>query len=210
METFLNQEIIEDNMGKVLIATLYSSDPVMLAATKLGPDRLILLVDEEKTKEQEKSLEIIKKALGKVIDIKVVKTPIYDIVEIAKICVNIIDMQPKDDNVYLNITSGRKTKSIGLLFAGYARHDQVKKIAYNPEDRKEVVYLPRLSFKLSNSQKEILEVLENGNFDSIKDLSEKVKLSTAMLYRSLDELADMDLIDKEELKLTDAGRIARL
>ena len=32
---------------KVLIATLYSSEPVILATTKLGPDRLILLIDKK-------------------------------------------------------------------------------------------------------------------------------------------------------------------
>ena len=45
----------------------------------------------------------------------------------------------------------------------------------------------------------------------LSDLSKKVDLSTAMLYRAIDELKDMDLISTEEgLKLTDAGKIARL
>ena len=136
----------------------------------------------------------------------------YDVVKVASKCVEIIDMQPKEDVVYVNITSGRKTKAIGLLFAAYARHDRVKKIAYNPEEDKGlVVYLPRLSFKLTESQKKILEYVDAGNYASIKELSEKIDLSTAMLYRAIDELKDMDLISVEDgLKLTDAGKIARL
>ncbi len=40
---------------------------------------------------------------------------------------------------------------------------------------------------------------------------QKVDLSTAMLYRAIDELKDMDLITTEDgIRLTDAGRIARL
>ena len=134
------------------------------------------------------------------------------IVEVARKCVEIIDMQPKDDIIYVNITSGRKTKAIGLLFAAYARHDRVKKIAYNPEeDKTAVVYLPRLSFKLSESEKKILEVLDKGKYETPSDIAGKVDMSTAMLYRALDELRDMDLITTEEgLKLTDAGKIARL
>ena len=110
---------------KVLIATLYTAEPVILATTKLGPDRLILLVDGKINKEQEKSLALIKGSLGKVIDVKTVKTDVYDIVSVAAKSVEIIDMQPKDDLVYVNITSGRKTKAIGLLFAAYAKpsHD---------------------------------------------------------------------------------------
>ena len=48
-------------------------------------------------------------------------------------------------------------------------------------------------------------------YESISDLSNKIDLSTAMLYRAIDELKDMDLITTEDgLKLTDAGKIARL
>ena len=173
---------------------------------------MILLIDKEPNKEQNDALKLIQDSLGKVIDVKIVKTEVYDIVAIAKKCVEIIDLQHKDDSIYINITSGRKTKAIGLLFAAYARHDRVKKIAYNPEeDKTSIVYLPRLSFKLTESQKLILEKIEGGKYESITDLAAKIDLSTAMLYRAVDELKDMDLITTEEgLKLTDAGKIARL
>lgn len=197
---------------KVLIATLYNADPVILATTRLGPDRLVLLIDKETNKEQQDSLKIIQNSLGKVIDVKTIKTEVYDIVKVAEKAVEIIDMQPKDDVIYINITSGRKTKAIGLLFAAYARHDRIKKIAYNPEDDpKAVVYLPKLSFKLTESQKTILEALDKSDYNSHSELSKKVSMSTAMLYRAIDELKDMDLVTTEEgIKLTDAGRIARL
>ena len=216
MESYINTTISDTNMGglmgkKVLIATLYSADPVILATTRLGPDRLILLIDKEPSKEQNDSVKLIQNSLGRAIEVQVVKTEVYDIVKIAEKCVEIIDLQPKDDFIYVNITSGRKTKAIGLLFAAYARHDKVKKIAYNPEeDKNAIIYLPRLSFKLTESQKTILEFLNKGNYTNIKDLSTKVELSTAMLYRSIDELKDMDLITDDGLKLTDAGKIARL
>jgi len=217
METFINENHISvsnegENLNKVLIATLYSPEPVLLATTRLGPDRLILLVDDKPDKEQEKSLKLIQDSLGKVIDVKAVKTDVYNIVKVAAKCVEIIDMQPKDDIVYINITSGRKTKALGLLFAAYARHDRVKKIAYNPEeDKTSVVYLPRLSFKLTESQKKILERIDEKDYKNFADLSAKIDLSTSMLYRAIDELKDMDLIVVEDgFKLTDAGKIARL
>lgn len=220
MENYINESpcIEADDRGvecmgkKVLIATLYSSDPIMLATTRLGPDRLILLIDKESNPEQEKGLKIINDSLGKVIDVKIIRTDVYDIVKVASKCVEVIDMQPKDDTIYINITSGRKTKAIGLLFAAYARHDKVKKIAYNPEeDKTSVVYLPRLSFKLSESEKTVLRQIDEGKYESIKDLAKKIDLSTAMLYRAIDELKDKDLISTEEgIRLTDAGKIARL
>lgn len=196
-------------MAKVLIATVYGPDPVLIAANKLGPDRIVLLVDKEPSKEQEKSIDLIKNSLGRVVDVKVVKTEVYDIVDIARKVVEIIDMQPKDDEIYVNVTSGRKTKAIGLLFGAYTRSSKVKKIIYYPEERDSTpVFLPILQFKLTESQKKVLEYLENGTFSSLMDLSEKVDVSRAMLYRSIKELEEMGLV--ENLKLTDAGKIARL
>ena len=216
METYINETPDKEllNMGKkVLIATLFNPEPVLLAATRLGPERIILLVSKDPTKEQEAAVKLIQDSLGKVIDVKVSKIDVYDIVEVARKAVEIIDMQPKEDHIFVNITAGRKTQAIGLLFAAYARHERVSKIAYNPEEDKEnsIVYLPRLSFHLTESQKKVLEEVGNKKYESISDLAQKIDLSTAMLYRAIDELKDMDLIDtSKNIELTDAGRIARL
>lgn len=223
METYINEEMpsvkeetgpqTPETMGKkVLIATLFHPEPVLLATTRLGPERIILLVSKEPTKEQDTSVKLIQDSLGKVIDVKVVKIELYDIVEVAKKVVEIIDLEPQENDIYVNITSGRKTQAIGLLLASYARHERVKKIAYNPEeDKGSIVYLPRLSFKLSDSQKKIIDELGRKRYDSMSDLAEKLDQSTAMLYRNIDELKDMDLVSTEKgIELTDAGKIARL
>ena len=201
-------------MSKVLIATLYSPDPVLLAANRLGPDRLILLLDKTDKKTQEASYKLIQESLGRVIDVKQVTTEAYNIVKVAEKCVEIIDMQPKDDEIYINVTSGRKTKAFGLLFAAYVRCNRVKKIAYNPEeDKTSVVWLPKLSFKLTESQKKVLEALnEKSNSKiSLTELADQIGISRAMLYRNIAELQDIGYIStKEGLTLTDAGKIARL
>ena len=201
-------------MAKVLIATLYSPDPVLTAANRLGPDRLILLIDKKPNKDQQKNYKLIEESLGRVVDVKKVPTEVYDIVKVAEKCVEIIDMQPKDDEIYINVTSGRKTKAMGLLFAAYARSHRVKKIAYNPEeDPTAVVWLPKLSFKLTESQKNVLNVLAEKDYQKITltDLAEKIGISRAMLYRNIDELRDMGYISTENgPELTDAGKIARL
>jgi len=210
VETNINaEENIAENMAKkVLIATLHSVDPILVAANKLGPDRMYLLVDKELSKEQEKSMEILNGSLGRVIDIKVIKTEVYDIVEVARRAVELIDLQPKEDDIYVNVTSGRKTKAIGLLFGAYARCARIKKILYFPEESQEPISLPKLQFNLTESQKRVLEYLEQGKFETLMDLSEKIDISRAMLYRNIKELEEIGLV--EELKLTDAGKIARL
>lgn len=201
-------------MAKVLIATLYSIDPVLIAANRLGPDRLILLVDEKPDKKQAANLKIIEESIGRVVDVKKVPTKVYDIVRVAEKCVEVIDLQPKNDEIFINITAGRKTKALGLLFAAYTRSNRIKKIAYNPEeDKTAVIWLPKLSFKLNESQKKILHALDDKDNQkiTITALAEKIEMSRAMLYRSLDELKDLGYIHTDEgLELTDAGKIARL
>lgn len=53
------------------------------------------------------------------------------------------------------------------LFGAYARHDYVAKISYylEKQEEKEVVYLPRLSFKLTESEKMIPKALEKGKYN---------------------------------------------
>ncbi len=200
-------------MAKVLIATLYSPDPVLLASNRIGADRLILIVNKRADKSQKESLTLIMDSIGRVVDVKTIEISVYDIPAIAKKCVEVIDMQPKEDQVFVNITSGRKTMALGLLFAAYARCNRIERIAYNPEDDKSVVYLPKMSFKLNESQRKILEYLSEGGAceKSYAEIAEEIGLSRAMLYKTLDELKNLDFVSADDcLEITDAGRIAML
>ncbi len=199
--------------SKVLIATLYSPDPVLLACTRLSPDRLILLIDDEPDNFQNESLDLIRKSLGRVLDIKEVKIPKFDIVRISQEVVKVIDLQPKADLLYFNITAGRKTQSMGVLFGAYARSKFIRKIAYNPqEDKNAVVYLPILSFRLNESQQKILANIDGKKIVNYSDLAKETGLSNAMVYRSIEELKSMDFVEitDQGFRTTDAGRIARL
>ena len=80
-------------MTKVLISTIFGSvDPIMSIATKIGIDRIILIVDEKPSEKQEKTIELLKKSLGNVIDIKTIKTKVYDIVKVAEDVVKTVDV----------------------------------------------------------------------------------------------------------------------
>src|SRR3989344_1894752 len=101
----------------------------------------------------------------------------------------LLEKQPR-----LLICSLKKTLSISILLL--------------EEKDSSPIYLPKLYFQLTESQKKVLEYLEAGNFTTLMELSEKIDSSRAMLYRNIKELEEMGLV--EDLKLTDAGKIARL
>ncbi|PIO06938.1 hypothetical protein COT47_02185 [Candidatus Woesearchaeota archaeon CG08_land_8_20_14_0_20_43_7] len=199
-------------MTKVLIATLYIFEPIVAAVTKISAERLILLIDKEPDEKQSKSLEVVKQTLGSVIEIKTIKTDVYDIVEVAREAVKIIDLLSDKDEIYIDITAGRKTKSLGLLFGSYARCSRIKKIMYIKEENKQIVYLPRLSYSITPAQHKIIEFLLNKKVTSMADFSDKVEVSKAMLYKHIKELKDMDIIEEtpDGLTLTDYGRIVVL
>src|SRR3989344_729054 len=98
-------------MKRVLIATVYSHEPVTVSATRLGVDKIVLLVDKNPDNKQKESLEIIKKAVGPIVETK--ETDLYDVVNVAKVAVEIIDKN-QGNEIYVNITSGRKTQALGL------------------------------------------------------------------------------------------------
>ena len=56
MENYINSNAPQEKIGgvimsnKVLIATLYNPDPVLLASMRLSPDRLVLLIDKKPDK----------------------------------------------------------------------------------------------------------------------------------------------------------------
>lgn len=199
-------------MTKVLIATIYVFEPIIAAATKVSADRLILLVDKEPDEKQQKSIDVIKQSLGTVLEIKTVATDIYDIVDVAKETVKIIDLLSDKDEIYVDITAGRKTKALGLLFGAYARINRVKKIMYVKEEDKSIVSLPRLSYSLSPGQHKIVNHLINHEVTSMSRFASKIELSQAMLYKHIRELKEMDIVEetKEGLKVTDYGRIVVL
>ncbi|ABR53998.1 CRISPR locus-related DNA-binding protein [Methanococcus vannielii SB] len=199
-------------MAKILLATLYSFEPIIAASTKIGADRLILLVDYKPDKTQQKSIDLINDSLGSVLKIDTVNTDVYDIVEVSKETVEIIDSLSDTDEIYVDITAGRKTKALGLLFGAYARISRIKRIMYVKEENKQLVYLPKLSYQITPAQYKIIEYINKNKISSMAEFSENVGVSKAMLYKHVKELKDMDILEEtpDGLKLTDYGRIVIL
>ena len=146
------------------------------------------------------------------LEIKTVETDVYDIVEVAKGTVKIIDLLSDKDEIYIDVTAGRKTKALGLLFGAYARSDRIRRIMYVKEENKQVVNLPKLSYSITPGQHKIIEFLLKNEVRSMSEFAEKVDVSKAMLYKHIKELKDMDVIEDttEGFKLTDYGRIVVL
>jgi len=189
---------------------MYGHNPVVFAVTKFGADKLILILNKDSDEVQDSSFKAIENALGKILEIRTIKVEPYDVVRIASESVKAIDGLKDNDTVIANISGGRKTMALGLLYAAYARSKRISRIVYCSEER-QVIRLPKLSFSLTSSQLKVLELISSKKYKSIADLAGKIEISRGMLYRNMRELEDLGLIiDEDGLRLTDAGEISVL
>jgi CRISPR locus-related DNA-binding protein len=195
-------------MQTAMIATLYSYDPVIAGVTKLGANSLFLLVDQPPKEEQEKAIKEVKKVLGKYVDIKIITTDVYDTYNVAKDVVGLIDKLPGDIRLIINISAARKTKALGLMFAGYARNERVEKIVYITKERQEIVILPKMSFQLNKSQRRILDFFDKNAVSEMKYIYHSLNMSKSMFYKTYRELENNGFLNNKAI--TNAGRIALL
>ena len=193
-----------------LISTFYNVEPFMPAALKFSPSKVVLLVNEDdKDAALKENIAFVKKALSSAAHVREATIHQYDLYDVAKKTVDIIEKEHAEGRkIIVNVTGGRKTAVLGVAYGCYARRDMVDRIVYTVAETNEFIDLPKLSFDLSKSKRRILEACEKG-CDSIPALANKLEKTKGMIYAHLRELRDAGYVD-DEYKLTTAGKVALL
>ncbi|WP_300427755.1 CRISPR-associated CARF protein Csa3 [Methanobacterium sp.] len=195
-------------MANTLISPIYSMEPVMTCITQFSPDKIILIREEDAPAKMKETERMLQETVGKVLEIEVKPTSIYNVVMVARDTAEIIEEEHAHGrNIVVNVSGGRKPQALGALFGSYARHDMVEKIVYITEEDKNIIDLPILNFGISKTKRIILEELKNGE-NNVKNLSTKIGISRGMTYNHIRELREMGLIDQKSLEITSAGELA--
>ena len=196
-------------MGKTIISTVYSGEAVKLMLSRFKPDKIIMLrakdSDPDTEKEISKTVGKLQRAFPK-ITFEKTETTMYDLVDITKAVVKAINAE-KGNDVLLHITEGRKTMSLGMLYAGYLKKDSVLGAYYAIEENYTILQLPLPDFSISPPKKKILKLLGQGK--TPKQITNITKKSPAIIYTHLKEMKKDGFIT-ENNELTDAGRIVLL
>ena len=198
-------------MSKTLISTIYEGNATNAAIIKFSPDKVVIITSKPKDEKKSTSRKSIKdmKDKYKTIKIEIVDTSVYEIPKIVYDACKAIDKENKLGNeVLLHISEGRKTQSLGVLFAGFIKKDKIKGVYYFIEETNKALPMPLLDFKLSPTKTLILKEIASGN-KKVADIIKKTKKSKAMIYAHLNELKKEGYIT-ENMEITDAGKIARL
>jgi CRISPR-associated protein Csa3 len=199
-------------MSKTLISTIYEGEATNVAIIKFSPDKVVLIgVDKSDPKRKtnlKKNIDKLKNKY-KLIKFEVLDTSVYEIPKIVDDVSKAIDKEHKLGNeITLHISEGRKTQSLGALFAGFIKKDKIKGVYYLIEETNKALPMPLLDFKLSPTKTKILKEIANGT-KKVSDIIKKTKKSKAMIYAHINELKREGYIT-ENMEITDAGRICIL
>ncbi|MDD4083190.1 MAG: CRISPR-associated CARF protein Csa3 [Sphaerochaetaceae bacterium] len=201
-------------MQNILIATIFHDDSIRLGIKEYQINKAILLQDENAGQTQKDKIKQLLDYNKNFVEFQIKEIPKYEIEGVVKKCIEIIDSIPNEDNIIIDITQGKRTQTIGLLFAAFKRFDRIKKIYYGQEIKEStwsVLELPKFRFDLTEKQKIILKGLNNTK--TINEIITEEDISRATVYNNLIELENQALIQRNQIgkevkyELTEAGRI---
>ncbi|MCC7570713.1 CRISPR locus-related DNA-binding protein [Candidatus Micrarchaeota archaeon] len=209
-DKYLNIVIDDETMGetKTLISTLYAAEPVVPSIHKFSPQKLILLTDEKPDEKAKKSINAIKDMFSNVMKIEIAYVKQYDIYSIAKKTVDIIESE-KENEIFINITGGRKTLMLGVIYGAYARSEMIKSIHYSTEENNEFIELPLMSYDLNEVEHVLLETINEKGTIKVNSLAEDLGKTRGLLYQYLKRLRMKGLVDSQ-FRITQAGKVALL
>ncbi len=201
-------------MKKILVSNAYDFTPMVGAITKIGPDIVYAVMNNTPEAHQKDALKKLKNTF-KHIEFKEIKTEVYKVYEIAKEIVKAIDqIYTQDTEIYVDLTSGRKTKSIGILLGCYQRSDKIKEVLYFTQEINQMITLPKLSFEVSKKSSDLLEIISKKPI-SLPDLANNKKLNSmgrTSVYLNIRDLKEKGLVFENNgvLYLTDYGKLVIL
>ncbi|MGZ4951140.1 MAG: CRISPR-associated CARF protein Csa3 [Halobacteriota archaeon] len=198
-------------MVNVMIATVgFESEPLIIGIQTFNIKRMILIREANPPSDVRKVENLMASTFGNVIDIVTKEVPNwYDIPGLVDLVTYLIKSEHDNGNtIYVNITGGRKTASIGALLGVYKTIDKVKEVFYVTEEEHGILLLPKISWTLQRTKYNLLKLIDEGVSD-VDALKDELEISRVMTYTHLRDLRDQALIVESPsgYELTLAGKL---
>jgi len=201
-------------MKKILLTNTYSFTPMVGAITRIDPTIVYLIIDKMPDDNQKEARDKLKNTF-KHITFKEIKTSVYETYEIAKEVIKAIDDIYKDDEneIYVDITSGRKPKSIGIMLGCYARSNKIRDVLYFTPEINQMIILPKLSFDINKRSFDLLSIISKKKI-TLPELANKESktLGRTAVYNNIRDLKEKGMVEEKDgnLYLTDYGKLILL
>jgi CRISPR locus-related DNA-binding protein len=161
-------------------------------------------------REVEKAAEDIKNAVSRFVPIRVYQVNEYDVGQAANTIRKIVMDEHKIRNqIYINLTGGRKTLGLAAMLAAFREADKVLKLFYVTEEKHEIIELPILPYQeISETKAKILKLISQDVID-VKEMSGRLNITETMIYNHIRDLTKADLVRKSDggYRLTVAGKL---
>lgn len=201
---------------KVHIVTIGEPyEPPIEGIKKFGCEKLFLLFSSALKKT---ASDVLKKIEPFNIETKLIEVDPYDLPLIVRKVRELIRKEGEAGNeIYLNLTGGRKTMPFGVIIAGFFESKYVKKMFYLTEEENKIVELPIIPLEptsiLTKEKFNILELLEKKGKLTIKQVSKLTKRSIPICHQHLSDLEERGFVTAEKkgkekvFMISDLGKI---
>ena len=190
----------------VLITTVFKGSAVIQAIKLFSPQRVYFLIDEPLNEIRNQTINMIKEFFP-TLDFKSISAKVYNIVDIAKETIDIIEKE-KNEEIIIHVSEGRKTMGFGLLFGAYMMSEHVKAAYYLEEETNPPIQLPLTKLKVPDQKRKLLDLIFQG-INDVKDIEKRLEITASTVYVHMKELRDEGFLDKDN-KITDIGKIVLL
>jgi CRISPR-associated protein Csa3 len=195
-------------METLLISPITDTTNLVMSITKYSPDKVVLLTSNNESDEAKETKETLTEIFGRFIEFEFYQTHDSDLLQISQDVCDAISKQDNDSyRVVANLNTDIKVQILGFIFGLYNQAHFIDEIFYIDAETKEFINVPILKFGLSDTKKDLLLRIKNGE-KTVQKLSKDLGISRGMTYNHIRELRDMGLIDRDILEITTAGNLA--
>lgn len=168
---------------------------------KHSPNKVyIVTIDDKKTIED---ANIIRSKFPN-LEFETVFIKEFDVVGITE-RLNKIIKKEKGNQIFINVTEGRKTMFLAGIYVASLNKDEVEGAFYLRQDTHELMPVPLIDFDVSPNKLKILAELDKGNKKAMA-IANKMKVNRSLIYASIKDLIKGRYITKE-WDVTDSGKI---
>lgn len=176
------------------------TEPVIEGLNKFSVDKLIIIYDPELERKIGENIEILRKeAKDRKLDHEDHSVNAYDIIEICQLTKNIIDSHPNHE-IYINLTSGRKTQVFGVWFGAIQRRNRISKIIYQIQESRKFIELPIINWDIGEKKEKILNYFNEHEKINYLKLKEELKIDKGQINKYIRNLIEQDFLQKGDLK----------
>ena len=168
---------------------------------KHSPNKVYIVTPEDKKTIDEANL-INSKFPN--IEFEIVFVKEFDVVGTTEILNKIIKKE-KGNQIFINVTEGRKTMFLAGVYSASLNKDEVEGAFYLRQDIHELMPIPLIDFEVSQNKFKVLGELDKGN-KKVIDIAKKLKVNRSLVYASINDLIKRRYTTKE-WDVTDSGKI---